>query len=182
MAEREKEQLTVAPDGRPMAGQPKWRKDFPVDWPEDHYVARRDFTKFLVLTSLAFTVGQFWIGLQNFFRRRRGEPAKQMIARFDEVPVGGAKIFAYPDEHEKCVLVRLDENTFTAYSQECTHLSCSVVPDAANDCLRCPCHEGLFDLTTGRPIAGPPRRPLARINIERVGDAIYATGIELRTV
>ena len=25
-----------------------------IDWPEDHYVERRDFVKFLVLTSLAF--------------------------------------------------------------------------------------------------------------------------------
>ena len=68
----EQEPLTVAPDGRPTAEQPRWRKDFPIDWPEDHYVARRDFTKFMVLTSLAFTVGQGWIVLQNFFRKRRG--------------------------------------------------------------------------------------------------------------
>src|SRR5579875_3286117 len=30
---------------------PAWRQDFPIDWPQDHYVARRDFTKFLVLTA-----------------------------------------------------------------------------------------------------------------------------------
>ena len=32
--------------------------------------------------------------------------------------------------------------------------------------IRCPCHEGYFDLDTGRQIAGPPRRPLPRIMLE----------------
>src|SRR5262249_2865382 len=57
----DQEQITVAPDGRPMEEQPPWRADFPIDWPQDEYVERRDFMKFLVLTSLAFTAGQFWI-------------------------------------------------------------------------------------------------------------------------
>lgn len=60
------EGLSVPPDGRPEEEQPRWRRDFPIDWPEDQYVSRRDFTKFMVLTSLAFTVGQFWILFQNF--------------------------------------------------------------------------------------------------------------------
>ena len=66
------EQHTVPPDGRPAAEQPAWRHDFPIDWPEDHYVARRDFTKFLGLSSLAFVVGQVWIGLKSLFDRDRG--------------------------------------------------------------------------------------------------------------
>ena len=57
-----------------MDAQPAWRNDFPIDWPQDQYVERRDFTKFMVLTSLALTVGQFWIAAQNWWRRRRGEP------------------------------------------------------------------------------------------------------------
>jgi len=71
---RDAEEITLAPDGRPMAEQPAWRTDFPIDWPQDEYVERRDFMKFMVLTSLAFTAGQFWIALQNWLRRRRGRP------------------------------------------------------------------------------------------------------------
>jgi Rieske Fe-S protein len=136
----------------------------------------------MVLTSLAFTVGQFWIGLQNFFRKRRGEPMMRQVVRVGEIPVGSAMTFAYPEDHDKCVLVRLDEQTFTAYSQECTHLSCSVVPEVDKGRFLCPCHEGIFDIATGRPLAGPPRRPLARIKLEFRQDAIYATGVELRTL
>lgn len=32
------EQITIAPDWRPMEQQPAWRGDFPIDWPHDHYV------------------------------------------------------------------------------------------------------------------------------------------------
>src|SRR6185369_1381533 len=103
------ERVPLAPDGKPQSEQPRWRSDFPIDWPEDNYVARRDFTKFLVLTSLAFAAGQFWIGFQNLLRRRRGEPPVRLIAEADEIPIGGAVTFAYPGEHDPCVLVRLDE-------------------------------------------------------------------------
>ena len=61
-----------APDFRPADVQPAWRQDFPVDWPQDRYVERRDFVKFLVLISGAFAVGQFWIATQNWWRRRVG--------------------------------------------------------------------------------------------------------------
>lgn len=176
----DRDQITIAPDGRPDSEQPQWRKDFPVDWPQDHYVARRDFTRFLVLTSFAFMVGQFWIIFQNFFRARRGESPIQRIARVDEVPIGGDLTFSYPGEHDQCVLVRLGEQSFTAFSRQCTHLSCSVVPEPDKHRFYCPCHEGAFDIATGSPIAGPPRRPLARITLDfRQGD-IYATGVELR--
>lgn len=182
MVQADREQITVAPDGRPDSEQPPWRQDFPIDWPQDHYVARRDFTKFLVLTSFAFTVGQFWVVIQNFLRSRRGESPILLIARADEVSVGGALTFSYPNEHDQCVLIRLDEQSFTAFSQQCTHLSCSVVPEPDKRRFYCPCHEGTFDLATGRPIAGPPRRPLARIKLEFKQGVIYATGVEPRTI
>src|SRR6516162_10251376 len=102
---REPEKLTIPPDTRPLEEQPKWRRDFPIDWPQDHYVSRRDFTKFMVLTSLAFAAGQFWILVQNYLRRRRGEAPVRQIARVDQIPVGGAVSFLYPEERDSCVLV-----------------------------------------------------------------------------
>ena len=89
---------TVPPDRRSMDDQPAWRHDFPIDWPEDHYIARRDFTKFLVLTSFAFVVGQIWIAIQNWRRRWRGEPLILKIADVNAVPVGPAIQFNYPND------------------------------------------------------------------------------------
>jgi Rieske Fe-S protein len=135
----------------------------------------------MVLTSAAFTVGQLCIGFQNWYRRRSGRPVSQRIASVDDLEVGGVVVFTYPDEHEPCLLVRLTTNEFVAFNQKCTHLSCAVVPRPADDSFFCPCHEGRFDLRTGAPTAGPPRRPLARVVLEVKGRDIYAVGIEERT-
>jgi nitrite reductase/ring-hydroxylating ferredoxin subunit len=182
MHETDAELHTVPPDGRSEDLQPQWRSVFPIDWPQDHYVARRDFTKFLCLTSFAFVVGQFTIGVQNWLRRRRGQPPIVKIADLSQLPVGGAVVFHYPNETEPCLLLRTDADTLAAYSQKCTHLACAVVPDQRAGYLLCPCHHGYFETSTGRPLAGPPRRPLPRIVLRVQGDAVYATGIERRTV
>ena len=146
---RDAEEITLAPDGRPMGEQPVWRTDFPIDWPEDQYVERRDFMKFMVLVSLSLTVGQFWIAAQNWWRRRRGEPPIARVASIDDLPVGGALVFAYPGAADDCLLVRPTTNTLVAYAQKCTHLSCAVRPRASEGLIACPCHEGYFDLLTG---------------------------------
>lgn len=173
--------LSVPPDGRAMRDQPAWRQDFPIDWPQDQYVERRDFVKFLTLTSLAFTVGQFWIAGQNWLRKRQGPDETRRIASIADVAVGATLVFDYPAAHDSCVLVRLSASEFVAYSQKCTHLSCAVIPRPAQGVIHCPCHDGVFDLRTGRQLAGPPPRPLPRIMLEIRGDEIYATGVETRT-
>ncbi|HVS33913.1 MAG TPA: Rieske 2Fe-2S domain-containing protein [Thermoanaerobaculia bacterium] len=174
------DQLSVPPDGKPYHDQPQWRNDFPIDWPQDEFVARRDFTKFLVLTSFAFVAGQLWIVMENFFRKRRGQLPVRRIARADEIPVGGSLVFEYPEPHDICIVVRTGYQLYFAFNQKCTHLACAVVPDLAHGRFHCPCHNGFFEMRTGIPTAGPPRRPLERILLEiRDGD-LYAIGREVR--
>ena len=177
----EREQITIPPDFRPPEVQPAWRQDFPIDWPQDLYVERRDFLKFMVLTSAAFTAGQLWIAAENWYRRHSGQLPVLRVAALDDLPVGGSLAFRYPDEHEPCLLVRLSDTDFVAFNQKCTHLSCAVIPRPDENSFFCPCHEGRFDLRSGAPIAGPPRRPLTRIVLERRGQDIYAVGVEERT-
>ena len=93
-----------------------------------------------------------------------------------------ARAFAYPGEHDICLLVRTREESFVAFDQRCTHLSCAVVPEVERSRFYCPCHNGSFDLETGRPLAGPPRRPLAQIKLEIRDGVIYATDVVARTV
>ncbi|MBI4476654.1 MAG: Rieske (2Fe-2S) protein [Acidobacteria bacterium] len=136
----------------------------------------------MVLTSLAFTVGQFWIAAQHWWRRRRGAPEVRRVATLDELPVGATLTFTYPGPEDDCFLVRTGEQTFVAYAQRCTHLSCAVRPRLEEGVIHCPCHEGYFDLSSGRPLAGPPRRPLPLVRVELRGRDIVATGLEERTV
>ena len=181
MIQRGKERSgKVAPDRRPASEQPKWRRDFPIEWDRDEYVSRRDLVKFVVLTSAAFAVGQGWIAIKALLARRdRPSADARPIAAVDEVPVGGAKTFRYPEGSSPRLLVRTGERSFVAYDQQCTHLMCPVVPAVADNRLHCPCHNGWFDLATGRPLAGPPRRPLPRVLVEIRGDTVYATGVEV---
>ncbi len=162
--------------------QPQWARDFPIEVGQDNYVARRDFTKFTVLTSFAFVVGQCWIGIENVIRRHRGKPGIRPIAKVSQIAVGTAMPFTFPGEHDPCLLIRRGENDFVAYGQKCTHLSCAVVPRVELGQLHCPCHNGTFDMASGRPIAGPPRRPLPRITLEVRNGTVYATGMEVSTI
>jgi len=169
---------TVAPDGRPLADQPKWRRDFPIDWAQAEYVSRRELVKFMVLTSGALTVGQFWIVLKSAFRPQPAPLPGERIATVDELPVGGAKTFTYPEGSTPRLLVRTGTATFVAYDQQCTHLLCPVVPAVERGRLHCPCHNGWFDLQTGRPLEGPPQRPLPRVLLDVRDGIVYATGVE----
>jgi Rieske Fe-S protein len=178
---RDREQITIPPDGRPYDEQPKWRRDFPIDWPQDDYVARRDFAKFLVLTSFAFTFGQFWIVMKNFVRRRAGRLPIREVASVESVGVGESLVFDYPHPHDNCLLMRTSESEFVAYSQKCTHLSCPVTPSFDLSRLTCPCHKGSFDVASGMPTGGPPRRPLPLVDLEIRNGRVYATGIRERT-
>ena len=179
--ERERIQESKMPDGCPLPQQPKWRRDFPVDTAREEEVERRDFVKFLVLVSGAFATGQLWVVGKDIVRRRTDPPGTMAIAKISDVAVGSAHSFNYPGEDDPCLLVRADEKTYLAYGQKCTHLSCAVLPRVEERSLRCPCHEGSFDMMTGRPTGGPPRRPLPKITLEIREGTIYATGVELST-
>lgn len=176
------EQLTVPPDGRSPEDQPRWRQDFPIDWPQDEYLTRREFIKFLLLTSAAFSSGQVAFLASNWYQQQTAPPPPQVITAVADVPVGGSLIFNYPEGSPARLLMRLDEETFVAYEQQCTHLTCPVIPAVDDLELHCPCHDGVFDMLTGRPLSGPPQRPLARVTLEIIEGNVVATGIEKRTV
>ena len=74
--------------------------------------------------------------------------------------------------------MRARDGSLLAYDQKCTHLSCAVVPALADGKLHCPCHHGYFDLATGRPLAGPPRRPLPRVLVRVHNGIVEAYGVE----
>jgi Rieske Fe-S protein len=169
------------PDGKPTSAQPRWRRDFPIDTAEDEYISRRDFAKFLVLISAAMATGQVCLVVRSAARRHEAQEPLAIKPDAD-VAIGQVVQFTYPGPKDKCLLARLDDGRLIAFGQLCSHLMCPVIPDMENRKFVCPCHKGYFDMETGRPLAGPPRRPLPRI-VLHVGDdgMIFATGVELST-
>src|SRR5262249_13512897 len=96
------------PDGKPFDQQPRWRQDFPIDTADDDAQARREFTKFLVLTSGAFVSGQCWIGLMSSLRSKEPLPEKRIATVAELLP---RKIieFRYPTDDHPCLLFRLPD-------------------------------------------------------------------------
>ena len=161
------------------SNRPLWTEEFSVHASEDAYVLRRQFTKFLVLTSLGMFAGNTWIWLRSLFAE--GAPAlpQTAIAASAEVPAGGVKLFRYPTENDPAILVRTPDGRLSAFSQKCTHLSCAVYYSREHNRLECPCHEGYFSVDTGRVLQGPPPRPLPRIMLVERDGQIVANGIDI---
>jgi Rieske Fe-S protein len=156
---------------------PVWSEEFSVHGAEDAYVQRRQFTKFLVLTSLGMATGNAWIWLKAVTAEERHEWPQRVIARASEIQPGTVRFFSYPEATDPCILVRRTNGEFTAFSQKCTHLSCAVYYATERDRLECPCHEGYFSAVNGRVLQGPPPRPLPQILIEQRGDDLLAVGM-----
>ena len=155
-----------------------WRRDFPIDWREDDYVTRRQFAGFLTLISGGLFLGTALLGVRDWWQRMFPAPARQMrVASVDEVPIGSARLFAYPTAEDRCLLVRTGPETFVAYNQACTHLACPVTYRRGARELYCPCHEGYFAVDDGRPLSGPPKRPLPRILLTVREGSVWATGV-----
>lgn len=98
------------------------------------------------------------------------------VCRLDEIAPGGVVNFAYPDAHHPALLVRLTTGELRAYNNKCTHLECPVYYVKGEDKLRCPCHEGEFDVASGKAVAGPPKRQLTGIRLSVADGVVYAIG------
>lgn len=160
---------------------PLWRDEFSVFAADERYVSRRQFAKFLTLTSFGMMVGNLWILAKSALHRTPAYP-RVAVALADEIPVGGVKTFNYPTAKDPCILVRTGSDQYVAYSQKCTHLSCAVYYQKERNRLACPCHNGFFSIVDGSVLQGPPQRPLPRVILEKKDGQLVATGMESASV
>ena len=162
------------PDGREVrVPDPVWRQDFPLTSAGEDEVTRREFVRYLVLASGGFAAGNVGVALWSSLRSiNHGEP-RQIVA-LDRVPEGSAHLFNYPTDADPAILVHLPGGELRAFSQKCTHLGCVVYYQPETGELECPCHEGFFDVHNGEVLAGPPQRPLGRIDVEVRDGTVWA--------
>ena len=140
-------------------------------------VTRRGYLRIMGVLSGGLALGTTAAAAGAFRRPTQGADQQLVIVDDAEsIPIGGSVRFTYPGEFHPALLLRLDEETFVAYSAVCTHLQCEVMARLDENTLYCPCHEGYFDPASGAPTAGPPERPLPQILLERRGSAIVAVG------
>jgi len=155
---------------------PKWRADFPLTSEGEEEVTRREFVRCMVLASGTFAAGSVGVAAWNSLRPiNRGE-ARPIIA-LDTLTGGSAHLFRYPTDADPAILVRLGSGELRAFSQKCTHLGCVVTWNRDEARLLCPCHDGAFDIQSGRVLYGLPQLALDRIDVEERPDGfVWATG------
>jgi nitrite reductase/ring-hydroxylating ferredoxin subunit len=138
-------------------------------------MSRRQFAKTAGRTGIAAFVAAASTYLSGCFGR--GKYAEKVIGQVEELPVGGSKIFQYPTADRPCLLIRASADNYVAYSRLCTHVQCPVSYDAQSMEIVCPCHGGIFSVTDGSVLQGPPQHPLPKIVLDRRGDELVATGV-----
>jgi len=142
---------------------------------------RRGFMKTMVGAAGVFAISTLpWGGLaaKELIGLSTKSYAKKKIIDVSSLPIGEAAEFSYPSEHESALLIRLGENEYKAYQNACTHLKCPVFWSREEEKMICPCHHGYFDSKSGKPTAGPPKRPLPEIVIAVENDAVFAMGVK----
>ncbi|MCB1245721.1 MAG: Rieske (2Fe-2S) protein [Acidimicrobiia bacterium] len=155
--------------------EPRWRGDFPYESAGEEAVTRREFTRFLAYASVALAGSSGLVALAATLRPANVGPEVRIMA-LDEVPPGRSRLFRYPTEDDPAIIIRTSLDEVVAFSQRCTHLGCVVFWDIERFEFECPCHEGVFDVT-GEPTAGPPQRPLARIDVVIRDREVWAVGV-----
>jgi arsenite oxidase small subunit len=126
----------------------------------------------------------------------------ERVAGFSDLPEVWASVeFAYAGT--PAVLLRLPDPVpgglshagahFAAFSRVCTHQGCAVSLNrnleavavafnhrSSTPVLTCPCHLSVFDpLRAAQAVSGPAVLPLPRVRLERRGEDLYATGLEV---
>jgi menaquinol-cytochrome c reductase iron-sulfur subunit len=122
----------------------------------------------LVVPALGFIVGPLFRRTPRLWRRVGAagsfKTGSTVAVRFEDAsPVPWSGVTA----NTAAWLRREDEETFVAFSINCTHLGCPVrwLPEA--DLFMCPCHGGVY-YKDGVVAAGPPPRPLPRYPVRVV--------------
>ena len=89
-----------------------------------------------------------------------------------------------PDSHrmfkfgsKTAILIRHSETEFSAFIAKCTHLGCTVdYEPSPRKRIYCACHGGQYDPVTGKNTAGPPPKPLPKLEVEvKDGDLVIKT-------
>jgi Rieske Fe-S protein len=149
--------------------------DFPIARVEAEHVSRREFTKFLCLVSGGMAVGSGWVAAKDRLFPPHRIKGEVLVCSTSDVPLGGTHTFTVPGSKTPFILIHLNDGSWRAYEQKCTHLSCAVFYQPAADQIQCPCHNGWFDARTGIVLQGPPPRPLPHLDVVIKGEAIYVT-------
>jgi cytochrome b6-f complex iron-sulfur subunit len=138
---------------------------------EKTQMSRRSFLDVLLKGGATVWAVAFLAPVASYLwpAQKRG-PSNESISvgKPDEFADGQAKMAAL---NGSPIIVLKTPQGFRAFSAICTHLGCIVAWDAAKGQIACPCHAGFFN-TDGKPVSGPPPRPLQEFKVAVLGGEV----------
>lgn len=161
---------------------PKWREDFPIEQHYDDFITRRDFVRFLGLVSAGLMVGNASIVVKSLAAEEGPFPEMDVPGAMD-LKSGKWMVFHYPDDKTPAILIRRESGEYIAFHQKCPHLACPVSYHESDgergEYIGCHCHNGRFDIDTGKGTQGPPRelRPLRQVVLRVEPERVVAVGL-----
>lgn len=81
------------------------------------------------------------------------------VGKVEDFSSGSGTVVSVNDK--PVIVVNTKAGGLKAFSAICTHLGCVVAWDSHKNAIHCPCHEGIFNATTGAVVSGPPPQPLS---------------------
>jgi Rieske Fe-S protein len=158
---------------------PNWKEDFPIRQDEATHISRREFAKFLCLVSGGMALGNGYVVLKAYAFPEKPIEGEHFICNTAEVPVGEMKQFVIQGDKEiPYILIHLEEDTWRAFEQKCTHLSCAVFYQADINKIVCPCHAGYFSPDTGVVLQGPPPRDLPQLKVTVREEKVFVSAYQ----
>ncbi len=91
------------------------------------------------------------------------------LAATSDIPVNGGALF----EADEYVITQPKAGQFIGFDSLCTHEGCPVDVFDTPGKMSCSCHSSDFTLDTGKPTAGPARKPIPKKPIIVEGGQIY---------
>jgi Rieske Fe-S protein len=125
---------------------------------------RRQFLNGLLGGWLGALAAAFLYPIIKFVFPPTPEPEQIILplADYGGLPPNSVKGFAWGSKPG--LIRKTDDERLVAFVAVCTHLDCTVTYRADVRKFFCACHEGWYD-ENGVNIAGPPPRPLRRLNL-----------------
>lgn len=152
-----------------------WKQDFPYHKQNATLVGRREFAKMLTFVSAGLAGGTCLVAAKEHLFPKASIEGSHLVCQVTDIPRGGTRSFVLAGSSIPYILIHLEDGTFKAYEQKCTHLSCSVYYEPGSGHIVCPCHKGYFDAITGEVLAGPPPRRLPRLLVSIQEGSVFVS-------
>ncbi len=142
--------------------------------PDSKEIKRKKLTIFVIVLMIVIAIALPVAGYFLSPTWQKPTLSQTVIGRISDLPLNQPQFVTYEERRRdgwyvstvsKGVwLVTKDGKTAIGFDPHCTHLNCPYYWDNNRNCFLCPCHGGVFDVN-GNVLAGPPPRPLDRLEI-----------------